>query len=68
MTYTQFVHAVDNLVREWATDEPRTGAVPREKLRSIYHEVCEQAVKEVAEWQEQRDKALEVIHKHYLEG
>jgi hypothetical protein len=68
MTSADFICAVDNLVREWASDEPRAGAVPREQLRAIYHEVCEQAVKEVAEWQEQRDKALETIHKHYLEG
>jgi hypothetical protein len=68
MTYPQFQAAVDNLVREWATDEPRAGAIPREELRAIYHKVCEQAVKEVADWQEQRDKALEILHKHYLEG
>ena len=68
MTLTQFIYAVDNLVREWATDEPKPGAIPRDQLRAIYHEVCEQAVKECADWQEQRDKALEAIHKHYLEG
>jgi hypothetical protein len=66
--FDRFVNDVDNLVREWASDEPKAGAVPRDALRFIYDRVREQAVHDIADWQKQRDKAMEALHKQYLKG
>lgn len=65
MTFPQFTLAVDNLVKSWALDEPDYRAVPRDALKEIYDKVREQAVKDCADWVEQRNKALEIIHDHY---
>jgi hypothetical protein len=66
--FERFVDDVNNLVREWASDEPKAGAIPREALRFIYDGIRERAVNDVATWQEQCDKAMEALHKHYLRG
>jgi len=65
MNLTQFTMAVDNLVKTWADDEPDYRAVPKDALRAIWEQVREGAVKDCADWQEQRDKAMEALHKHY---
>lgn len=66
MKLTDFITSVDNLVREWATDEPRAGAIPRAELEVIFNNVREQAVHDLAEAIEQRDEAMRQLHEHYL--
>lgn len=68
MNLTQFIMAVDNLVLTWHDDEPDYRVVPREALQQIYNKVREQAVYECADWQAQRDKAMEALHRHYVKG
>jgi hypothetical protein len=62
MNLNEFIKAVDNLVRDWATDKPYRGAVPRAQLGAIYNELCEQAVHDVAV------RVGPTLHKHYMEG
>jgi hypothetical protein len=57
MKFEQFYEAVDNLVREWAPDDPQAGATPRNALEQIYLEVREQAVHDLAVAVSQRDRA-----------
>jgi len=58
-----FIKAVDNLVREWATDEPKAGAIPREQLRVIWEQVRDDTAFELAS---QMEGACKMLHKHYL--
>ena len=71
MSFEQFVGSVDNLVREWATDAEEqlaTGAIPRAQLEAIYNEVRNSTAHQLAVMQEERDKAVIALHKHYLKG
>jgi len=71
MNFTHFVIAVNNLVRDWhpaPESKLPTGVIPRTELKVIYDKVCEQAVHECAQWQEQKDKALALLHGHYTKG
>jgi hypothetical protein len=65
MTFPQFEAAVDNLVKSWALDEPDYRVIPREALRAIWEQMREDIVAEAAEWQNERDHAMELLHKHY---
>jgi len=67
VTLTQFILAVDNLVKSWALDEPDYRVVPRDALRAIWEQVREDAVYELAESERLRDQAMAKLHKHYLE-
>ena len=71
MNFNQFVVAVNNLVRDWhpgPNSTLPTGVIPRTELERIYNDVREQVVKECADWQEHRDKALALIHSSYVKG
>jgi hypothetical protein len=58
MKLERFIDAVDNLVREWATEPNEIGELlPREQLQAIYEEVREQAVHDLAEAVRERDEA-----------
>jgi hypothetical protein len=57
MKFDAFFTAVDNLVLQWQPDDPQAGATPRGALRSIYDDVREQAVHDLAEAVRQRDQA-----------
>jgi hypothetical protein len=59
MNFEAFYEAVNNMVKEWQPDDPQAGATPREGLRSLYNEVCEQAVYDIAQ------RACRTLHKHY---
>jgi hypothetical protein len=50
MNKEEFVEAVSNLVKEWATKPNELGEMlPRPQLEDIYHQVREQAVYDLAE-------------------
>jgi len=57
MKFDEFFSSVDNLVREWAPDDPQAGATPRAALQRIYDDVREQAVHDLAEAVRARDAA-----------
>jgi hypothetical protein len=58
MNLETFISSVDNLVREWATEPNQLGELlPREQLKAIFNEVCEQAVHRLAEAVRARDSA-----------
>lgn len=57
MSFDDFFASIDNLVREWAPDDPQAGATPRNALRRIYDDVREQAIHDVAVAIEQKDRA-----------
>ena len=67
MTFPEFVNAVDNLVREWNTDEGSGRFVPRDALQAIWESTREQAVYDLAEMTRQRDEAMKQLHRRYLE-
>jgi hypothetical protein len=60
MNFKQFYAAVDNLVREWAPDDPQAGATPHNALRALYEEVREQAVYDLAQAIDQTIKERKV--------
>jgi hypothetical protein len=62
-----FVAAVGNLVAEWHRSPENSGPVPREQLARIYREVREEAVHDLALYQEQRDAALRLYHDNLME-
>lgn len=69
MKFHQFVEAVSNLVREWATEPNELGELlPRKQLQAIYDELREQTVHDLAETVRQRDEAMKQLHKHHLKG
>lgn len=50
MNFEGFIDAVDNLVREWATEPNELGELlPKDQLQAIFDEVREQAVYDLAE-------------------
>jgi hypothetical protein len=61
MKFPAFVKAIDNLVREWATDEPKA------QLKVIFDEVRNGTAYELAQMQAKLDKLLPRYHKHLLE-
>jgi hypothetical protein len=67
MKAAHFIKAVDNLVREWASEEPIPGAIPRETLTQIFDQVREEAVHELAEAIRQRDEAMKRLHRKYVQ-
>jgi len=67
MTVEQFIDAVNNLVKKWHPTDEQAGATPRNALATIYQQVREQAVHDLAQAIQQRDKAIERLHKHYIE-
>jgi hypothetical protein len=68
MNFAKFTKAVDNLVDQWNGPVVITDKALSEKLHFIYNDVREQAVKECADWVEQRNKAMALLHSHYVKG
>lgn len=66
MTLPTFIAAVDKLVEEWKGNIHEPNAVPRAALKTIYDDVREQSVHDLAVAVQQRDDALAKLHRHYL--
>ena len=66
MNRTTFVNKIVALIEEWKIEGRSPDSVPRKTLEAMYDEVREQAVHDLAETIQQRDKAIERLHRHYI--
>lgn len=67
MNLNEFIDAVDNLVREWATEPDELGQImPRDQLSAIWEQVRNGAAFDLARMQRERDEALRQLHSFYI--